>query len=280
MRAKLADAVSVGQHCGARSLAGTYSGLASRFLIKAHDWRRNHPLRTASNFATNSALTHSSDLRLCVNTWESVWLLHHRSFILKRQVCLFLGQALSCCTQPGRQLSSSPFSSSSLSSTMTSWNHPLMLPVRIWILLISPCTWGCLVMYISSSLFPAAAPTHADKQAHRHAQFICSFPLQRTNSGGCRQPVVFPRVSHSELWLGLALSSGSCTICMLALKPTHAPQRQQFVRLDRCRWEDGGVAPKTSLTKPWEKVKGSLYPTLIWCVRKHWHAPSEKKKTV
>lgn len=161
---------------------------------------------------------------------------------------------------------------------MTSWNHPLMLPVRIWILLIPPCTWGCLVMYISSSLFPTAAPTHADKQAHRHAQFICSFLLQRTNSGGCRQPVVFPRVSHSKLWLGLALSLGSCTICMLALKPTHAPQRQQFVRLDRCRWEDGGVAPKTSLPKPWEKVKGSLYPTLIWCVRKHWHAPSEKKK--
>lgn len=110
MRAKLADTVAVGQHCAARSLAGTYSGLASRFLIKTHDWRQNHPLRTTSNFATNSTLTHSSDLRRCVNTWESVWLLRRCSFILKRQVCLFLGQALSCCTQPGLQRSSSPFS--------------------------------------------------------------------------------------------------------------------------------------------------------------------------
>lgn len=37
-------------------------------------------------------------------------------------------------------------------------------------------------------------------------------------------------------------------MCMLALEPTRAPERQQLVRLDRCRWEDGGgAAPKTSL---------------------------------
>lgn len=52
-------------------------------------------------------------------------------------------------------------------------------------------------------------------------------------------------------------------MCMLALKPTRAPQHQQLVRLDRCRREDGGVAPKTSLPKPQEKVKGSLCLTLI-----------------
>lgn len=52
-------------------------------------------------------------------------------------------------------------------------------------------------------------------------------------------------------------------MCTLALKPTRAPRRQQLVRLDRCRWEDGGVAPKTSLAETQEKVKGSLCPTLI-----------------
>lgn len=66
------ETVSVRLRGGARSLAGTFSGLANRFLIKTHDWKQNHPLHTASNFATNSTLTHSSDLRRCINTWKSV----------------------------------------------------------------------------------------------------------------------------------------------------------------------------------------------------------------
>lgn len=129
-----------------------------------------------------------------------------------------------CTTREAFRNSFSPHPPPSfLSPPLTSWNHSLMIPACIWILLISLCTWGCLVMYISSNPSLAAASMHTDKYALRHTCIL--FP-QRNHSRVQTSHVLFQSVSQPVL--SCSFHQGSVEMYVLAQKPTVAPQNQQW----------------------------------------------------
>lgn len=101
-----------------------------------------------------------------------------------------------CTTREAFRNSFSPHPPPSfLSPPLTSWNHSLMIPACIWILLISLCTWGCLVMYISSN--PSLAPC---TQTNMHLDTHAYFSLKEIIAG-CRHPMSSFRVCHSQCWV-------------------------------------------------------------------------------
>ena len=120
-----------------------------------------------------------------------------------------------------------------------------MVPARIPVLLISLCTWGCLVMYISSSLSLAAAAS-AHTRGQICTQDTCTFVFSlKEITAGRRHPASSFGVCHSQRWVAVFIGelhnvrAGTETHCC-------APE-PALARLDHCRARR--VAPKTRVPR-------------------------------
>lgn len=245
----------------ARIHSHTYSMLAKLFLINTHDWRQTLPLLQPSCWLFRLKA-------VCEYQGTLSWLQHRLPFILERQVSLFSGQALTVCSQGAFQ----PSSSSSLSF------HPLWHPgtslwwsLPVWIVLISLCTWGCLVMHISSI-------SSRDKYVLRNTSFLF-FLLQRNHYRVQTSPVLSECVD-------LQFSLGNTTVYLLVLYPLLNLRASVNLIRSMPGEEGGSLVPKTRVpgTGRNEKIRrlpfvdmwGSIEMQLLKRAWKHGNSKDKK----
>lgn len=206
-------------------------------------------------------LTHSLDLRQCVNTWELSWLQRCHPFILERQVSLFSGQALAVCSQGGFQ----PLSSSLLPFTPSDILEPLFDGPCLYLNIAYFSVYLRMFSYVYFFQSVPCCRLHTQRQigTQTHIVFFSFFLLQRNHCGVQTSHGFSRSVSQPVLTCSFHQGTVQCT-CWRWNPPVHPRVSISLIR-SLPGEEGGGVAPKTSVPRLWERGEGPVYPTLIWC---------------
>lgn len=216
-------------------------------------------------------LTHSLDLRQCVNTWELSWLQRCHPFILERQVSLFSGQALAVCSQGGFQ----PLSSSLLPFTPSDILEPLFDGPCLYLNIAYFSVYLRMFSYVYFFQSVPCCRLHTQRQigTQTHIVFFLFFSFKEITAG-CRHPMVSLGVCHSQYWLAVFIrelynvrvgaETHPCTPESASAWLDHCRGKRVAVWLQKQAYPGSGREEKVRCIPLWSDV------------RKYWDAAPEK----